>query len=92
MEDFDLTGVPEEKAMGLGSSKCALAIKEKLSVFQSMLNIAEALINPSEFGDDEFFRQMIECTMEKPRESSARTLKSAKPDPAAKKQKKQTRP
>lgn len=88
MEDFDLTDVPAEKTMGLGSSKCALALKEKLNVFQSMLDIAEAMVTQSEFGDDELFRQIVECSMEQSRPPSARNLKPAKPKPAAKKQKK----
>jgi len=92
MDDFEFTDMPGEKQIGLGESKCALALKEKLSVFQSMLDIAESVVTQSEFSDDELFRQIVECTMDQSRQPSARTLKTAKPEPAAKKQKKPMRP
>jgi hypothetical protein len=92
MEEFDLSDVPEDKSMGLGGSKCALAIKEKLSVYQSMLNIADAMVDPDMISEDDLFRQMVECTLDQSRQPSARTLGTAKAVPAAKKQKKPTRP
>ncbi|MDO8873360.1 MAG: hypothetical protein Q7V05_11630 [Methanoregula sp.] len=91
MEEFDLTDVPNEKAMGLSGSKCALAINEKLCVFQSMLDIAESLVNPDIISDDDLFRQLAEFTLDPSRKGPARTLGTAKAVPAAKKQKKQTR-
>ncbi|MEN6396222.1 MAG: hypothetical protein ABFC78_07050, partial [Methanoregula sp.] len=48
MEEFDLTGMADAEAMGFGSSKCALALKEKLNVFQSMLDIFDTLEDPVE--------------------------------------------
>jgi len=50
------------------------------------------VVTQSEFSDDELFRQIVECSMDQSRQPSARTLKTAKPEPAAKKQKKPMRP
>jgi hypothetical protein len=43
MDDFEFTDMPGENPIGLGESKCALALKEKLKVYQSMLDIMEAI-------------------------------------------------
>ncbi|MDO9323696.1 MAG: hypothetical protein Q7T80_01935 [Methanoregula sp.] len=86
MEDFESTDMPGENPIGLGESKCALVLKEKLKVYQSMLDIVDA-IDTTEI-DEEFFRQMAECTRERPRQSPARTSDAKKAVPAAKKQKK----
>lgn len=87
MEDFEFTDMPDENPIGLGESKCALALKEKLKVYKSMMDIVNA-IDITEIDEEEFFRQMAECTQKQPRKSPARTPDTKKAVPAAKKQKK----
>jgi len=87
MEDFEFTDMPDENPIGLGESKCALALKEKLKVYQSMMEILDS-IDITEIDEEEFFRQVAECTRERPRPSPARTPVAKKAVPAAKKQKK----
>lgn len=90
MEDFEYTDMPGEKEIGLGESKCALALKEKLKVYQSMMDILDA-IDITEIDEEEFFRQMAERTREPPRKPSALKGEAKKAVvPAAKKQKKMT--
>jgi hypothetical protein len=84
MEDFESTDMPGENPMGLGESKCALALKEKLKVYASMLDIVDAI----DIDENEFFRQMAECTLERSQQPPARTTGTKKAVPAAKKQKK----
>jgi hypothetical protein len=91
MEEFDLTGMADAEAMGFGSSKCALALKEKLNVFQSMLDIFDTLEDPVEISEGEFFHQGSNGVLDQTRQPPARTKGSVKAVPAAKKQKKQTR-
>ncbi|MDO9323677.1 MAG: hypothetical protein Q7T80_01840 [Methanoregula sp.] len=87
IEDFESADMPGENPVGLGESKCALVLKEKLKVFQSMLDIVDAIDTPG-IDEEEFFRQMAECTLERSRQSTARTPDAKKTVPAAKKQKK----
>ena len=87
MEDFEFTDMPGEGPIGLGESKCALALKEKLKVYQSMMDIVDA-IDITEIDDEVFFRHMAECTREQPRKPSALKGEAKKAVPAAKKQKK----
>jgi len=87
MEDFDFTDMPGEGPIGLGESKCALALKEKLKVYQSMMDIVDA-IDITEIDDEMFFRQVAERTREQPRQSPASTPVAKKAAPATKKQKK----
>lgn len=75
--------------MGIGESKCALALKEKLKVYQSMMDIIDA-IDITEIDDEIFFRQVAERTREQQRQSPARTPDAKKAVPAAKKQKMRT--
>jgi len=87
MEEFDLPEGMDENAMGLGSSKCALAIKEKLGVYMSMLDMFDTL---EEISGEEFFRQVGECALDRSRQAPACNPKPIKTGPAIKKQKKQT--
>jgi hypothetical protein len=87
MEDFESNDMPGENAIGLGESKCALVLKEKLKVYQSMLDIMEA-ISPDGMFEDELFRQIAERTMERSLQPPSRTTGTKKVAPAAKKQKK----
>ena len=87
MEDFEFTDMPGENAIGLGKSKCALALKEKLGVYESMMDIVNA-IDTDGIDEDEFFRQMAECTLERSRQTPTRTAGTKKAVPLTKKQKK----
>jgi hypothetical protein len=87
MEDFEFTDMPLEGPSGLGESKCALALKEKLGVYESMLDIVNA-IDTDGIDEAEFFRQMAQCAPERSRKPPARTADAKKAVPAAKKQKK----
>ena len=87
MGDFELTDMPGENAIGLGESKCALALKEKLKVYQSMLDIMEA-IDTDGLYEDELLRQIAERTMERSLQPPTRTTGTKKVAPAEKKQKK----
>lgn len=87
MGDFDLADMPGENAIGLGESKCALVLKEKLKVFQSMLGIMESISTDGMY-EDELFRQIADLTMERSIEPPTRTTGTKKVAPAEKKQKK----
>lgn len=84
MDDFEFTDMPGEKQIGLGESKCALALKEKLKVYASMLDIVDAI----DIDENEFFRQMAECTLERAQQPPTHATGTKKAAPAAKKQKK----
>jgi hypothetical protein len=87
MDDFEFTDMPGENPIGLGESKCALSLKEKLKVYQSMLDIMEA-IDTDGIYEDELFRQIAERTLERSLQPPTRTMGTKKVAPAAKKQKK----
>jgi len=89
MEEFDLPEGMDENAMGLGDSKCALVLKEKLKVYLSMLDMFDTLEDIEEISGEEFLRQVGECALERSRQPPARNPKTIKTSPAIKKQKKQ---
>jgi hypothetical protein len=91
MGEFDLTDMVDEKAIGLGGSKCALVLNEKLSVIRSMLDIFETLEDSEGINEEEFFHQVGKSTLDRIREPPARSKGMVKAVPSAKKQKKQTR-
>ena len=87
MDDFEFTDMPGENPIGLGESKCALALKEKLKVYQSMLDIMDA-VDTKGLYEDELFRQIAERSLERSLQPPTRTMGTKKVAPTAKKQKK----
>jgi hypothetical protein len=89
MGEFDLTDMIDEKATGLDSSKCALAINEKLSVIRSVLDIFETLEDSDGIREEEFFQQVGKSALDRMREPPVCSKGTVRAVPSAKKQKKQ---
>jgi len=75
MEGFDLPTLGDGSGIGLNESKCAMVLKEKIALYQGLLDIME-FIEDTEGLFDEDLSQMID---DAPRVSSRRGSKTKEP-------------
>ncbi len=58
MEGADLPFADDESPFGLNETRCALVLKEKLSLYQSVLEIADLIEHTGGFIDEDLFAMM----------------------------------
>lgn len=71
MEGFEVPELDEGSGIGLNESKCALVMKEKIAVYQGLIDLVEIIEALKERSDDELFRILDDAFDEPPRKKSS---------------------
>ena len=71
MAGFEVPELDEGSGIGLNESKCALVMKEKIAVYQGLIDLVEIIEALKERSDDELFRILDDAFDEPPRKKSS---------------------
>jgi len=72
MDGFDVPDLDEGSGIGLNESKCAMVLKEKIALYEGLMDIVEIIRDMEDRNDEDFFRMLDEGFDETPREKSTK--------------------
>ena len=72
VEGFDVPDLDEGSGIGLNESKCAMVLKEKIALYEGLMDIVEIIRDMEDRNDEDLFRMLDEGFDETPREKSTK--------------------